>query len=329
MDRVEALQKSPTTTRTWRDAVAMLRSIACCEATLAASGLGPHQWERKELGDDPSKGRRAAGSGGKTRGTMGRSRSGERIARKARVAHWERLHPKEVRPVSESLLWEALRMGTSPTEWRKRVAAPMSRTVFLSLGPLKNAFVRPVTEPMVQEVAGWGSCEAVAILLLLLMEERQKGALANALLCAQYLPATIALLSRTPGGRKIALPVLAMLRHRHLDALQVGGNSLDLAHCDPFSIAASADGMQAVELALSPHFRSSGHENCRSPIAPRILEWLTQHRVELTPRKTRSSKWQYGLGPSTHPFGPHHEQSPNKLHPAGQGRLREALDVYY
>lgn len=315
----------PSETSAWTHAVEMLRSIACCEAVLDASGFGPHQWERRVLGDNPHKGKRPLGSGGRTRGTMGRTRSGQRVASASRLAHWETLYPGQLRLVSKSTLWPLLRTGALLSDWKNQISPEMEWAVFLPLGPIKRFAERPVTEAMVQEVASFGSFEAIAIVLALLLDEDRRGRKDDAFLCGQYLPAALALLSRTSAGRKVALPLFAMLRQRHLDALQFGNKVLNLTHYDLFAIAASAEGILTPQVTCDPLRRRAPS---KPTVSEKILEWIAAHRVEAVPKGACEVKWGEGLAPSTHRCGPYKASPPNRYHLRGQIRLSKALGAY-
>lgn len=245
------------------------------------------------------------------------------------MTHWEMLYPEQLLPISQSILWRVLCTDFLPPDWRHWVARPMSWAVFHALGPFKEAMIRRPTESMVQEVASFGSFDAVAILLLLLLDESQRDGHANALLCARYLPATVALLARTPGGRKTALPIFAMLRQRYLDGVVHTGNTLELATCDLLAMADKAKDLPGTRLMTSPPDLPGWGKSTKPIVPPPMREWLEQNRVKLIPQGTEQVTWRDGLALSAHPYGPCADGSPNRLHPRGQDRLRKALKTHF
>lgn len=308
-----------------KDFAATLMTAACAECLINVSAMQPHSWESAHYGANM----RGYGSGTKTRGSLARSRSGYCVVGYRRLDEWIAEHPC-IGTVARSPLWPLLRTARLP-EKDHLFFEMLEPTVFWALHvtmPLVGVTMRANTcERMAQALAACQSFDAVAALWALVLWELTHGNSAIALMCGQYIPPALALLSVPPQGRRVALPVLARIRQLTLDAIRCEGQALLLANYDLPTVGRSAAALalpmlMIEEQLLGPVTRVEVPETTR--------KWVEMHRapVHLLNPRARPRLWQRGLSPMTHPDSPCHPLAAPNFHPRALARIKATLGRY-
>lgn len=308
-------------TRWPKDLAGTLRTVACVETLLDAEGLStPHQWEARHYGTRP----KSWWAGPKTRGSMARSRSGQFVASHERVAEWGRAQPSVV-TVARSWLWGLLRCAepipaTYPSSWFEDHFEETAFLAFHDYLPLMaEAFRAPATESIMTQLAACRSFDAVAAMWLLLLEAINVDP-ARALSCARYVPPALALLAQTPGGRRVALPILARMRQLTLDQIRVDDRQLQLHDYDLPSCAESARHVPGVRVEVQRRRR-------RLFVSDATRDWIATHLGHVGDAPL-VRPWTSQLGPLTHPSGPCLVTAGPRYHRDALARLRRELGVY-
>ncbi|WP_145985461.1 hypothetical protein [Marilutibacter maris] len=258
---------------------------------------------------------------------MARSRSGQFVASRERVAEWGRAQPAVV-TVARSWLWELLRCAapipaTYPATWFKD---HFEETAFLGFHyyvPLMpEEFRASASESVMTQLAACRSFDAVAAIWLLLLEAISVDP-GQALSYARYVPPALALLAQTPGGRRVALPILARMRQLTLDHIYDAERHLKLEDCDLPSMTESAPEVTGVRIEVL-----RGRRRLAVPDATR--NWIEANlgNVGEGGRAPTVRPWSSQRSPLNHPNGPCQVGVWPRYHRDALERLRLELGVY-
>jgi len=321
-----------------KDFAGTLRSMASIEMAIHSVPTHSAHAVEKLLGWVDGRNSKA---GSKNSGRIAKARTGKHVLPEDTLARLT-LCCRDVQPLMRSPLWELVRTGRFSEKMGADAYEILNDAAYWAIHvpiPLVSAergrawLIDRFTEDRLANLAAQGSLDAVAALwMLILGSSMQKSDLKQIFTIATYIPPTLALLSRSPVGLRVARLLFARIRQITLDRVVFDGYQLSLESYDLEKVAETVIGWSPGCIGpANPYTKLHGKREA-APTPELIQNWMTQSRAPLRKvrRQPAKPRWRVNLSPSAHTtesrFGLKH---PCVMHPKAIDICRAELKEYW
>lgn len=291
-----------------KDFAGTLRSMASIETAIHSVPTHSAHAVEKLLGWVDG---RISKAGSKNSGRIAKARTGKHVLPENTLARLA-LCCSDVRPLMRSPLWELVRTGRFSGKVGADAYETLNDAVYWAIhepfpfvpavrgrGWLFESF----TEDRLAKLSAQGSLDAVAALWMLTLDGgMQKIDLKQIFTIATYIPPTLALLSRSPVGLRVARLLFARIRQITLDSVAFDGYQLSLESYDLEKVAETVTGWSPSCIGpANPYTKLHGRR--KAPPTPELIQnWMTQSRAPLRKvrRQPAKPRWRVDLSPSAH-----------------------------
>lgn len=280
-------------------------------------------------------------AGRKNSGRIAKARTGKHVLPERTLARLV-LCCGVVSPVTRSPLWELVRTGRFPeglggddygmlndaAYWVIHVPIPL-----ISAVRGRAWLVDRITEDRLVRLVAQGSLDAVAALWMLILDGgKAKSDLKRIFTIATYIPPTLALLSLSPAGLRVARLLFARIRQLTLDHLTFDGYQLSLERYDLAKVAGTVTGWSPGCVGPANPYKKIGGRAKIVPTPLAILDWIERSRapVRKVRRQPAKPRWRADLSPSEHTTERRFElEHFSVMHPKAIGICKAELKEYW
>ncbi|OOG41405.1 hypothetical protein B0E51_06795 [Rhodanobacter sp. C05] len=284
---------------------------------------------------------RSSEAGNQNSGRIAKARVGKHVLQEGTLATLA-LQFDDVSSAIRSPLWDLVRTGSfsenlggddygvlnDAAYWAIHVPIP-----FISAERGRSWLIERPTEDQLAKLAAQGSLDAVAALWMLILDSgKSKSDLKQIFTIATYIPPTLALLSLSPVGLRIARLLFARIRQQTLDNLTFDGYQLSLGHYDLAKVAGTVTGWSPGCIGpANPYTKERGRVEAE-PLPSVIHDWLERSRAPMRKvrRQPAKPRWRVDLSPSAHTIERRFElEHPSVMHPRAISICKAELKDYW